>query len=74
MKYIFIFLPLMIVGCTTTSEIKRPNGEKEYLIGCGASSGWDVCYEKANELCPTGYSDLSKSAGFNRKELTIECK
>jgi hypothetical protein len=63
----------LMVGCTTIQEIKRPNGEVEYLIACGASLGWNICYERANQVCPTGYITLSEQAGFNRKELRIAC-
>lgn len=71
---LFLVVASFLTGCTTVSEINRPDGVKEYLIGCGASTGWDVCYEKANTLCPNGYIDVSKEPGFNRKELTIQCK
>lgn len=60
-------------GCTTTQEIRRPNGTVEYLIACGASLGWNICYDKANEICPSGYKTLAENAGFNRKELRIAC-
>jgi len=62
-----------LAGCTTTQEIRRPDGSSEYLIACGASLGWNMCYEKANEVCPMGYQTLSEDAGFNRKELRISC-
>lgn len=63
----------LVAGCTTTQEIKRPNGDAEYVIACGASLGWNICYERANEVCPNGYTTLSERAGFNRKELRIAC-
>ena len=63
----------LITGCTTLQEIKRPHGEVEYLIACGASLGWNICYDRANQVCPTGYTTLSEQAGFNRKELRIAC-
>jgi hypothetical protein len=63
----------LIAGCTTTQEIKRPNGDVEYLIACGASLGWNICYDRANQVCPTGYTTLSEQGGFNRKELRIAC-
>ncbi len=63
----------LMAGCTTIQEIKRPNGEVEYLIACGASLGWNICYDRANQVCPTGYLTLSEQAGFNRKELRIAC-
>ena len=62
-----------LAGCTTTQEIRRPDGTTEMLIACGASLGWNICYDKANELCPSGYTTLSENAGFNRKELRIAC-
>jgi hypothetical protein len=36
-----ISFALLILGCTTTQEIKRPDGNIEYLIACGASLGWN---------------------------------
>jgi hypothetical protein len=70
---VFIFVLLALGGCATSQEIKRPDGTVEYLIACGASLGWDICYEKANHVCPSGYITLSENAGFNRKELRIAC-
>jgi hypothetical protein len=69
----FALAILALAGCTTTQEIKRPDGSTEYLVACGASLGWNICYKKANEICPTGYNTLSQDAGFNRKELRISC-
>jgi len=60
-------------GCTTSRESRRPDGSTEYLIACGAGLGWNICYDKANERCPSGYKTLSEDAGFNRKELRIAC-
>jgi len=62
-----------LFGCTTTQEIKRPNGVQEYIVACGAGLGWNICFNKANELCPSGYTTISEDAGFNRKELRISC-
>ena len=70
---LFAFVLLALSGCTTTQEIRRPDGTVEYLVACGASLGWNICYEKANEICPSGYTTLSENAGFNRKELRIAC-
>jgi len=66
-------LLICLAACTTTQEIRRPDGAIEYLVACGASLGWNICYDKANNLCPTGYTTLSEQGGFNRKELRIEC-
>lgn len=62
-----------LAGCTTTQQIRGPDGSVEYLIACGAGLGWNICYERANEVCPSGYKTLSEDAGFNRKELRISC-
>ncbi len=63
----------ILASCTTTQQIKRPDGAVEYVIGCGAGLGWNICYEKANEVCQSGYTTISEDAGFNRKELRISC-
>jgi hypothetical protein len=68
-----MFAAIIISACTTTQEIRRPDGSTEYLVACGASLGWNICYDKANEICPAGYTTLSEDAGFNRKELRISC-
>lgn len=72
-RLLLVALSFAISACTTSQEIKRPDGSAEYLVACGASTGWNICYQKANELCPTGYNTLSEDAGFNRKELRIAC-
>lgn len=63
----------VLAGCTTITPIQRPGGHTEYAIACGAASGWNICYDRANKACPSGYDTLSKDAGFNRKELRIAC-
>ena len=71
---LWAMLCLLINGCSTVQEINRADGSHEYIIACGAATGWDICYAKANEICPNGYQDIKKLAGFNRKELRILCK
>lgn len=70
---VFTALLFLAEGCTTVQEIRRPDGEKEFLIACGAALGWNICYDKANDICPKGYKTLAQDAGFNRKELRISC-
>lgn len=64
----------LVSGCTTVASINRPTGEaQEYVVACGSGSGWNICYNKANKICPQGYKTLRESGGFNRKELFIRC-
>ena len=73
-RSLLLLSPLLLVAaCTTAQEIRRPNGNIEYLIACGSSLGWNICYDRANEVCPNGYTTISERAGFNRKELRIAC-
>lgn len=74
MKKLALVLPLLLASCAQSTQINRGDGKKQYLIECGAASAWSVCYEEANNVCPSGYNDVSKSSGFNRKEMTVECK
>ena len=64
---------LLLGACTTSQVVRRPDGTVEYQIACGAATGWNICYDRANELCPTGYTTLSQEGGFNRKELRVAC-
>lgn len=74
-KILLISIAIMtLAACTTTTQINRGDGKKQFLIACGSATPWSVCYEKANAVCPSGYNDVSKDGGFNRKELTVECK
>jgi hypothetical protein len=63
----------LLCGCTTAQEVRRPGGAREFLIACGASTGWNICYARANELCPTGWTTVRQDGGFNRKEMVIAC-
>lgn len=74
MKILALVIPLLLASCAQSTQINRGDGKKQYLIECGASTAWSVCYEEANNVCHSGYNDVSKSSGFNRKEMTIECK
>lgn len=64
-RWLLIIVMLVISGCATSQKVIRPDGAGEYLIQCGSGTGWNVCYSKANEVCPAGYTDLEKDGGFN---------
>jgi hypothetical protein len=72
-KWQLVAASLALAACTTTEAINRPDGSKDYVIACGAGLGWNICYSRANEVCPSGYKTVSQDGGFNRKELTISC-
>lgn len=74
MKKIFLLLPFLLVACAQSTQVNRGDGKKQFMIECGAGTSWGVCYEEANNVCPSGYNDVSKSSGFNRKEMIVECK
>lgn len=73
-RALFIALTFTALSaCTTAQQIRRPNGDIEYLIGCGAGTGWNVCYARANALAPRDSTLWRKDAGFNQNELRIGC-
>ena len=64
MKYIAsLFVFILITSCATSKEIVLPSGERGFTISCGTYEGdsWSACYEKAGEVCPSGYEILERS-------------
>jgi len=53
---------LVSAGCTTTS---KPGEQVYYLVACGGGGTGvpNICYAKAEELCPGGYIILSEDYG-----------
>lgn len=52
-----LVLVLFLGGCAKVTEMREPGGGIQYLVGCyGALTPMSVCYNKADELCPTGYT------------------
>ena len=57
-------LLIATTGCTaTTKEIRFSDGTIDYLITCDARLGWNICYDKANEVCPSGYRTIFEDPG-----------
>jgi hypothetical protein len=74
LKMLLVIISAMLtLGCTTAQKITRPGGQVEYQIACCAGTGWNICYQRAEEECPSGYTTIREDAGFNRKELRILC-
>lgn len=60
---------LLLSGCSTVQTVYTKNGEQAQRIAC-PGVGMNYCYEKALEICPSGYllvEDLSRpaSSGIN---------
>lgn len=82
-----VLLVLLLGGCAEVSEMRGPDGDVRYLVGCyGALTPMSVCRKKALELCPGGYEvddsrefmgpGLVTQAGTARdleRQLVIQC-
>ncbi len=60
-------------ACTNASKIYERDGQEALLIECGAASSFSICHERALKECPSGYTTLSETPGFNRKEIRVRC-
>lgn len=49
-------------GCATQKTVYLPDGRSGHSINCsGSALSWDLCYQKAGELCQAnGYDILAK--------------
>ena len=64
MKYLYALLGLVLItSCATSQEIVLPSGEKGFTINCGSYEGdsRSACYQKAGEVCPSGYDILEQT-------------
>jgi hypothetical protein len=68
-----IVLIVTLTGCTTVSKIHERDGREALLIECGAALSFSICHERALKECPAGYTTLSETPGFNRKEIRVRC-
>ena len=58
MKYLIV---LLLAGCATSSPTFLPSGDKGFSLDCsGSARTWNMCYEKAGELCGSkGYKVIT---------------
>lgn len=84
-KLLILSTVLFFVSCTSSKKIMAPSGKEGHMVTCPRNVS--NCYEKAAELCPKGYNEISKSdsssgatvIGNNivtskKFEMMIECK
>lgn len=56
-----VLAPLVLLaGCATSTQIVGPDGRTAYSIRCGPAMP-DSCFQKAGEVCPTGYRMLDRT-------------
>jgi hypothetical protein len=53
---------LLLAGCAQHKTTYLPDGRQGHSISCGGSAvSWNLCYEKAGEICKArGYDVISK--------------
>ena len=58
---VVLILVLGLAGCAKVTEMHEPDGGIQYLVGCyGALTPMSACYNKADELCPAGYTIVGR--------------
>lgn len=61
---LMVFLSLLLCACATTTKIEY-QGKKATVVDCsGAMLDISVCDKKAKELCPKGYTVLSREIPY----------
>ena len=71
--FVVALISLAFISCTTVSKIHERDGREAFLIECGAAVSFSVCHERALKECPAGYTTISETPGFNRKEIRVRC-
>ncbi len=55
-----------LVSCAsiTPTQFVGPNGKKAYSMKCsGLGRTLEACYQKSDELCPSGYNIINSMSG-----------
>ena len=61
MNKVVLVVPLILLGCASVERRTGPDGAPAYLVKCGNAMK-AKCTEKADELCPNGYTELDRKA------------
>lgn len=75
MKYILIFMIVLITGCNSLPKQMQENAVVE-SASCGGNSAWLECYKEAATSCPNGFEVLQKEEDMRRgvRQLSFTCK
>lgn len=62
-KILLLASAAIVSGCATSKNTYLPDGRQGYSINCsGGALSWDLCYNKAGELCGgAGYDVIVKT-------------
>jgi hypothetical protein len=67
MKYLLAIVgAAALAGCMSIdpTPFRGPDGKQAYSMKCsGFGRTLDACYQKAGEVCPSGYSIVDRSSG-----------
>ena len=89
-KSIFLaIVSLLLTACVAVDpqQFVGPNGKSAYSMQCsGKGRTLDACYQKAGEVCPSGYTIIDRASGtlgvpmsggtvmIPQHQMAIECK
>jgi hypothetical protein len=89
MKFLALSFLIFLTACMSISptQFVGPNGKEAYSMRCsGMGRSMEACYQKAGQVCPSGYNIVSNSSstvGYMyqgtfmmapKEQLTIECR
>ena len=63
---VLLALWLLLTSCASIdpTPFKGPNGGTAYAMKCsGFGRTLDACYQKAGEVCPSGYTIIDRASG-----------
>lgn len=88
-KVFLVVVPLLVTACAAIEpkQFVGPNGKAAYSMRCsGMGRTLDACYQKAGEVCSSGYAIIDRASGTvgipmnggtmmaMQHNLAIECK
>ena len=84
-RFILIAAFFALTGCATSTKAQGPDGRVAHVIKC--EGGIEYCWQKAGELCPSGYDVLGSNSSAvgvpmstggtivtSQQSLVVSCK